>query len=108
MLGYKTPDDDLLLRDNEDVRSLLFIAQGSGMRTTGDLARFVKAIAKGSRDSDLKRVHRLATKHGLKPYAVGWQVATIPLLVDCRAEIDKSVLSPHLRKAIFKVAASKS
>ena len=107
-LGYKKPDKDLLVREDDDVTSLQFIAQGCGMHSTGDLAGLVAEVASGGRDKELAAVRTIAAKRGLKPYAVGWQVVTIPLLVDHPSEIDKSVLTPHLRKAIIKVAGTKS
>jgi ppGpp synthetase/RelA/SpoT-type nucleotidyltranferase len=107
-LGYKKPSKDLLVREDDEVTSLLYIAQAAGMRSTGDLASFVRSVGKGRRNGDLRAVRSIAMKRGLAPYAVGWQVATIPLLIDNPTELNKSVLSPHLRKAISKVATTKS
>lgn len=109
-IGYADARDDpeLLLREDDDVTGLVFIAQASDVHTTGELADFVSRIANGERDADLSEVQLVASKRGLHPYAVGWQVTTMCLLIDHPTEVDKSVLSPHLRKAIVEVAAGKS
>lgn len=108
-LGYKDAraDDELLIRYDDDVESLVFIAQAADLKTTGELAEVVSGIAEGKRDDDLLAVWTIASKRGLTPYAVGWHVVTICLLVDHPTEVNKSVLSPHLRKAIEEVAACK-
>lgn len=109
-LGYvdATSDDELLTRDDDDVTSLVFIAQAAGLATTGDLAEIISRIIQGERDNDLSEVRAAAAKRGLTAYAIGWHVVTICLLVDHPTEVNKSVLSPHLRKAIVEVAAPKS